>query len=92
MAINGGKLMRVHCKECNKTARITHRDTTSPVFSKLYCSCNDSKCGHSFTMLLTFDRTLSPSSSQTTQLLKDIISNLPEDKQRDLFSSVGCLS
>ena len=80
--------MRVKCKECNNISRITSKDEQSPEFATLYCACSDPTCGHTFTMLLTFKETLSPSSSQAKQLMLNLLS-MPENERTTILAMIN---
>lgn len=53
--------MRIVCDRCGQKARICTRREETPHFARLYCSCTNPECGHTFVMTLEFAHTLSPS-------------------------------
>lgn len=53
--------MRIICDRCGSKARIETTREITPVFRRLYCSCTNVECGHTFVMELSFSHTLSPS-------------------------------
>lgn len=68
--------MRVICKECGSPATITNRKSLTDEVADLYCSCNDSECGHSFVACLSFKHTLSPSRKQASDMLARLLGNM----------------
>lgn len=79
--------MRVKCKECGKSGRITSRNDLSMEYSSLYCQCLS--CGHRWVANLTFSHTLTPSAHMVDRLLFDLLREIPADRQKELFSQLG---
>ncbi|WP_273822715.1 ogr/Delta-like zinc finger family protein [Pseudomonas asplenii] len=81
--------MRIYCTSCGNKGRITSREEVSPVFTKLYCQCQDAKCGHTWVNNLTFSHTLSPSAQAFDLMILDRLKGMPRAKQRELFDQLG---
>jgi hypothetical protein len=66
--------MRIRCDRCLSKATIQTRREETPRFTKLYCTCTNPECGHTFVMHLEFGHTISPSAldlhEQTRAALK----------------------
>lgn len=76
--------MRVKC-ECGHKARITNRNEYSPHIAKLYCQCQDVRCGHTFVMDLSFSHSIRPPSSSIDQLLFDQLKTLSSHDRNRLI-------
>lgn len=67
--------MRISCDRCRSKARISTTRKITSQLSKLYCSCTNVECGHTFVMHLEFGHTISPSaldlSEATREALRD---------------------
>ena len=74
--------MRVICKECGKKAIIQKSDRVSASYSKLYCSCTDPECGHTFVMELSFKHSLSPSAKTTSEVFTALFKALPKEQRQ----------
>lgn len=81
--------MRVHCKECGSKAKITSSESITPMFTKLYCSCQDVSCGHTFVAHLSFSHTLRPPASDVDQLLFDRLRGMPAEKRREIIERIS---
>lgn len=81
--------MRIYCKACGGKSRISSRSDLSPVFTNLYCSCLDARCGHTFVMQLSFSHSLRPAGGEIDQMLFDRLQELPPQQQRDIFERLG---
>ncbi|HGW8565632.1 TPA: ogr/Delta-like zinc finger family protein [Pseudomonas aeruginosa] len=81
--------MRIYCKACGGKARISSRNELSPLFTNLYCSCLDARCGHTFVMQLSFSHSLRPAGGEVDQMLFDRLQELPRQQQREIFERLG---
>lgn len=81
--------VRVYCKECGNKARITSSECMTPMFSRLYCSCLNVHCGHTFVMHLGFSHSLRPPAGGVDQLLFDRLRGMPEEQRRELIERVS---
>ena len=81
--------MRIYCSRCQSTAVIQSSSQESEEVKKLYCTCNNPNCGHSFVMDLTFSHTLSPSAMDMPRGLLDRIARANPQQQRDLFGAIA---
>lgn len=85
LAIHEGETaMQVDCPECYGTAIIHSRKQLDIKMSKLYCSCKNPLCGHTFVMDLSFSHTLSPSGKQADNLILNMLKAMPIE-QRELL-------
>nr|WP_313405732.1 ogr/Delta-like zinc finger family protein [Pseudomonas sp.] len=81
--------MRIYCKACGGKARISSRNELSPLFTNLYCSCLDARCGHTFVMQLSFSHSLRPAGGEIDQMLFDRIKEMPRKEQLAMFARLG---
>lgn len=81
--------MRVYCRECGGKAKIASSEFVTPMFTKLYCSCLDVHCGHTFVANLSFSHTLRPPAGDVDQLLFDRLRGMPAEKRRELIERVS---
>ncbi|WP_238544442.1 ogr/Delta-like zinc finger family protein [Avibacterium paragallinarum] len=63
---------------------ITRTDRIHSNFSKLYCSCRNSKCGHKFVINQEFSHTTKTSLLTKERLLKLLIGQLSEEDKEKL--------
>ena len=77
--------MRIICDRCGSKARIETTREITPVFRRLYCSCTNVECGHTFAMDLTFSHTLSPSALDLPQAKELTVS--ADNAVRDITTS-----
>jgi hypothetical protein len=81
-------IMRIRCNRCEKLAVIQSSSQESDSVKKLYCTCSNPECGHTFVMELVFSHTLSPSALDLPDQLIAKIRSLPRLEQQRLFSSI----
>ncbi len=81
--------MRVYCKECNGKAKITSSECITPMFSRLYCMCQDINCGHTFVSHLSFSHTLRPAAGDVDQLIFDRLRGMPAEQRREIIERVS---
>ncbi|POY46785.1 ogr/Delta-like zinc finger family protein [Avibacterium paragallinarum] len=74
----------IYCNVCNSKAMITRTDRIHSNFSKLYCSCRNSKCGHKFVINQEFSHTTKTSLLTKERLLKLLIGQLSEEDKEKL--------
>ncbi|MEE3608245.1 ogr/Delta-like zinc finger family protein [Avibacterium paragallinarum] len=74
----------IYCNVCNSKAMITRTDRIHSNFSKLYCSCRNSKCGHKFVINQEFSHTTKTSLLTKESLLKLLIGQLSEEDKEKL--------
>ena len=80
--------MKIKCNRCGGTAIITSSSEESDAVKKLYCSCKNSECGHTFVMELSFSHTLGPSALDfPDEILKRIRSSTRLEQQK-IFASM----
>lgn len=65
--------MRIVCDRCQSKARIATRRAITPQFTKLYCTCTNAECGHTFVMNLEFAHTLSPSALDLPEATREAL-------------------
>ena len=80
--------VRIRCDRCGSNARIESSSELTPSFKKLYCSCRNPECGHTFVMDLVFSHTLSPSALDLPGDLLDKIQTSCRKEQQELFGSL----
>lgn len=81
--------MRIKCNRCGKPAAIQSSSEESDAVKKLYCTCNNTDCGHTFVMDVSFSHTLSPSA---LDFPPDFISKLKtatQMEQKKIFSALS---
>ncbi|MCA2412818.1 MULTISPECIES: ogr/Delta-like zinc finger family protein [Vibrio] len=83
--------MRVFCPECGEKSRIQKSNRMSTKYADLYCSCNDSECGHTFVMNLSYSHTLSPSAKTTSQLAFNMVKALAPEHREELKQQLSIL-
>ncbi len=81
--------VRVKCNRCESTATIHSSSEESEFVKKLYCTCNNPKCGHSFVMDLTFSNTLSPSALDFPEGFIDKLMSSTQMEQKKIFSALS---
>ncbi|WP_419174418.1 ogr/Delta-like zinc finger family protein [Desulfosediminicola sp.] len=81
--------MRVYCDRCKNVAVIQSSSQESDLVKKLYCTCTNPVCGHSFVMDLSFSHTISPSALDMPAELLEKIKKTTRPQQQALFASVG---
>ncbi len=79
--------MRIRCNRCEKLAVIQSSSQELDLVKKLYCTCTNPQCGHTFVMDLVFSHTLSPSAMDLPDQLIAKIRTLPRIELERLFSS-----
>lgn len=86
---DSGDIMRVNCK-CGHVARISHSVpmTENGTMKELYCQCLDVGCGHTFVMSLAFKHTITPSASESRNLLLNALGKLGPAEQQQLFAEL----
>lgn len=77
--------MRINCDRCNSTATIQSTSKESELVKKLYCTCKNPDCGHSFVMMLSYSHTISPSLLDFPESIKILIQNSAPVQQKELF-------
>lgn len=82
----GDDAMRVNCTECGGKATIQSSKCLDVKLTKLYCSCSDPICGHTFVMDLSFSHTLSMSGQQSKAMIANFIRALPETERQQLLA------
>lgn len=81
--------MLVRCKECGGKGRITNRKEQSELVADLYCSCNDSECGHTWVMTLAFGHSLSPSAKSADKMLVDLLRSKTPKEQKAILEQAS---
>ncbi|MBI9109895.1 MAG: ogr/Delta-like zinc finger family protein [Maridesulfovibrio ferrireducens] len=79
----------MRCDRCGQLARIESSSQEAESYKKLYCSCKNPECGHSFVMDLTFSHTLSPSALDLPDPLRKKIQSMGHAEQLELFAGLG---
>ena len=81
--------VRVRCDRCESIARIESSVEISPSCKKLYCSCRNPECDHTWVMDLSFFHTLSPSALDLPPKLRDQVRAAGcRQEQQQLFEAV----
>ena len=81
--------VRVQCIKCGKVGRIESSSQEAETVKKLYCSCTNPKCGHTWVEELAFSHTLSPSALDLSTQLREKIQHVPPAEQVKLFAGLG---
>lgn len=85
--------MRVYCGSCGKKARIYRVEEESPTYAKLYCTCLDPICGHSFVSEFSFSHTLKPPKKKPEKnTLLDRILQLTEEQQIQILKKLDLMT
>jgi hypothetical protein len=84
--------MRIRCNRCEQLAVIQSSSQESDSVKKLYCTCSNPECGHTFVMELAFSHTLSPSALDFPARLIEKIQSLTRLEQQRFFSSLQALT
>jgi hypothetical protein len=77
--------VRITCNRCGSIATIQSSAAESDAVKKLYCSCNNPDCGHTFVMTLEFSHTLSPSALDMPASVLDRIRHASRMEQKKIF-------
>jgi hypothetical protein len=80
--------MRIRCNRCEKLAVIQSSSQESDSVKKLYCTCSNHLCGHTFVMELAFSHTISPSALDLPEQLIAKIRSLSRIEQQRIFASL----
>jgi len=80
--------MKVVCRDCGSKAIIQSSKRETVDYSKLYCSCSDPTCGHTFVVDLSYSHSLSPSSITAKGLINTVIAQLDKASQLDLIEQL----
>lgn len=78
--------VKVKCNRCGKPATIQSSSEESESVKKLYCTCNNTECGHAFVMDLSFSHTLSPSAMDFPADFINRLKNATQIQQQKIFS------
>lgn len=82
--------VKIRCDRCESPARIESSVEISPLSKRLYCSCRNPECGHTFVMDLSFSHTLSPSALDLPDNLRQRVQNAGcRQEQQQLFGGVA---
>lgn len=81
--------MRVKCTRCNYKAIIQSTSQESDSVKKLYCTCSNPDCGHTFVMDLSFSHTISPSAIDFPEPLLEKIKSYTPLQQRQFFENIA---
>ncbi|WP_027179787.1 ogr/Delta-like zinc finger family protein [Maridesulfovibrio bastinii] len=81
--------VKIRCNKCGSVARIESSSQEAGTYKKLYCSCRNPECGHTFVMDLTFSHTLSPSALDLPEQLRQKIQKVEPAEQANLFVGMG---
>ena len=81
--------MKVTCIECGNKAIIRSRQEKDPKVADLYCICRDPLCGSTFVWTLSYSHQLSPSRSQSKNMMLDMLKSLPKAEQKELFQQAS---
>ena len=82
--------VRIRCDRCESIARIESSSEISPTYKKLYCSCRNPECGHTWVMDLQFSHTLSPSALDLPETLREKIQAADNRRQQvDLLKGIS---
>lgn len=77
--------MQIQCRECKGKAIITTTNRMTCDFTRLYCSCRDAQCRHTFVMQLSYSHAIRPSEVKAQQQLLDQLRDLPPARLRELL-------
>ncbi len=83
--------MRVMCTECGGKARIGKTERATAGYAKLYCSCLDPECGHTFVAELSFSHTLTPSAKTSSAIITELCKALPPEQRQQLQQELSLL-
>lgn len=74
----------IYCRDCTSKAVITRTERVHSDYSRLYCSCLNSKCGHKWVMKLEFGHTTRASRVVKNNLLFELIERLSEEEKQEI--------
>ena len=80
--------VKIKCNRCDSRAIIQSSSEESDAVKKLYCSCSNPECGHSFVMELSFSHTLSPSALDFPEAILRKVRSSTRLEQRKLFQHI----
>lgn len=81
--------VKVVCIRCGSVGRIESSSQEAETVKKLYCSCTNPECGHTFAMELTFSHTISPSALDLPEQIRQKLRNVIPAEQATLFAGLG---
>lgn len=81
--------MKIKCNRCGSRSIINSSSEESDAVKKLYCSCKNPQCGHTFVMELSFSHTLSPSALDFPEEFVKKIQTATRMEQQRIFSSLS---
>lgn len=82
--------VRIFCDRCEKIARIESSVTITSTYKRLYCSCRNPECGHTWVMDLSYSHTLSPSALDLPEELREQVRAAGcRQEQQELFAAFG---
>lgn len=81
--------VKVVCIKCGSVGRIESSSQEAETVKKLYCSCPNPECGHSWAMELVFSHTISPSALDLPEQIRQKLQHVPPAEQATLFAGLG---
>lgn len=82
---------RVYYSICQSLATISSSEALTGAMKKLYCSCNNMECGHTFVVDVSFSHTLNPSLLDFPVEVREKIKTMTRYEIRDMFSKCNDL-
>ena len=73
--------MRITCRTCGQKAIIQSTKDAIPGYAKMYCTCTNPHCGHTFVATWSHQHTLSPGLQSTSEAMVSLVRSL-EPQQR----------
>ncbi len=80
--------MRIVCLKCQNKAVIHSSSIESDEYKKLYCTCSNPECGHSFAMDLSFSHTISPSALDLPPEIREKLKEYTPYEQKKFFAEI----
>lgn len=80
--------VKVICKHCGERGIITKTDRQTVDYSRLYCTCKNPACGHSWVADIQFSHTLQESKITKDGIINYLLNNLPSDTLATLKLSI----
>ena len=82
---------RVYCSICQNLATIVSSEIFTAEMKKLYCSCNNKECGHTFVVDVLFSHTLNPSLLNFPAEIRGKIKNMNQHEIKEMLNKCNVL-
>ncbi|HAS89845.1 MAG TPA: transcriptional regulator [Desulfovibrio sp.] len=81
--------VKVVCIKCGSVGRIESSSQEGETVKKLYCSCKNPRCGHTWADELSYSHTISPSALDLPEQIREKLQLVPPAEQAKLFAHIG---